>query len=272
VTGQVFCRGHHDGQRLHHLGGEVLLEKATLLGQPLANLHARLEVQPESPDVLRVRDLRADLFGGTVGGEARVEFGPALRYELLVEALQIQLDQFGRHNLGKDAAQAQLQGPLRAGLHVSGEGSDLSGLRGNGRVDVLEGKMGRLPLQVDLLKAFGLRVPDRTAFEQARMVFALEGPQMRIQQLDLFGSAVSLRGEGTVNLDGSNVNLDFHADPGRVQQVLPGVLAEVPRAISDQLLKIKMRGRIGKGGEVRFDKELVPAVTEPLKKALGASP
>ena len=272
VTGQVFCRGHYDGQRLGNLGGDVLLEKATLLGQPLANLHARLEVRPDSPDVLRVHDLRADLFGGTVGGEARVEFGPALRYELLVEALQIQLDQFGRHNLGKDAAQAQLQGPMRAGLHVSGEGSDLSGLRGNGRVDVLEGKMGRLPLQVDLLKAFGLRVPDRTAFEQARMLFALEGPQLRIQQLDLFGSAISLRGEGTVNLDGSNVNLDFHADPGRVQQVLPGVLAEVPRAISDQLLKIKMRGRVGKGGEVRFDKELVPAVTEPLKKALGATP
>jgi hypothetical protein len=272
VTGQVFCQGHYDGQRLHHLGGDVLLEKATLLGQPFSNLHARLEVQPEKPDVLRVLDLKADLFGGTVGGEARLEFGPALRYEMLVEALQVQLEQFGRHNLGKDAAQAQLQGPVRAGLYVRGEGSDLSGLRGNGRVDVLEGKMGRLPMQVDLLKAFGLRVPDRTAFEQARMTFALEGPQMRIQQLDLFGSAVSLRGEGTVNLDGSNVNLDFHADPGRVQQVLPGPLAEVPRAISDQLLKIKMRGKVGKGGEVRFEKELVPAVTEPLRKALGASP
>ena len=75
-----------------------------------------------------------------------------------------------------------------------------------------------------------------------------------------------------MNLDGSHVNLDFHADPGRVQQFLPGPLAEVPRAISDQLLKIKMRGKVGKGGEVRFEKELVPAVTEPLKKALGASP
>jgi hypothetical protein len=112
-------------------------------------------------------------------------------------------------------------------------------------------------------------MPDGTAFEQAHMVFAVEGPQVHVQQLNLLGNAVSLRGQGTVYLDGSNVNLDFHADWGRFP--LPDPIQEIPRALSAQLLKIKMRGSLGKGGKVRFEPELVPGVVEPLKRALAGN-
>jgi hypothetical protein len=149
-----------------------------------------------------------------------------------------------------------------------GEGSDLLGLKGNGRVDVPAGKMGQLPVLLDLIKAFGLRMPDRTAFEQAQLVFSIEGPQMRVQQLDLLGHAVSLRGAGKVDLDGSNLELDFSATPGRPLGVLPNPVDVLPQMISQQLLKIKMRGQLGQGGQVRFDKELMPGVVEPLKRLM----
>jgi len=112
-------------------------------------------------------------------------------------------------------------------------------------------------------------VPDRTAFEEARVQFKIEGPQARIDKLDLIGNAISLRGQGTLNLDGSNVNLDFNADWSRFPQMLPEGISAIPRAISDQILKIKMRGKIGKP---RFEKELMPAVVGPIKKAFGSSP
>jgi len=98
------------------------------------------------------------------------------------------------------------------------------------------------------------------------MVFSIEGPQMRVQQLDLLGHAVSLRGAGTVDLDGSNLALDFSATPGRPLGVLPGAVDVLPQMISEQLLKIKMRGKLGQGGQVRFEKELMPGVVEPLKR------
>jgi hypothetical protein len=180
--------------------------------------------------------------------------------------LQFQLEQFGRQNLGPDP---QLEGAASAALHLWGEGTDLSGLKGDGRLDVPHGKMYRLPLLLDLLKAFGLRVPDRTAFEEAHVRFKIEGPQVRIDKLDLIGNAISLRGQGTLNLDGSNVNLDFNADWSRFPQMLPEGISAIPRAISDQVLKIKMRGKIGKP---RFEKELMPAVVEPIKRAFGSSP
>jgi hypothetical protein len=269
ASGQFHCRGHHDGRQLRGVFGDLILEKARIMNQPLEALHARLEILPDSPDVVRIRDLKGSLFGGTIGGEARLEVAPTLHYDVLLEALGVQLGQFGKHNLGEAAAQAQLEGPARAALHLQGEGGDLLGLKGNGRVTVSKGRMGQLPVLLDLLKAFGLRLPDRTAFEQAEMVFAIEGPQVRVQQLDLYGNAISLKGLGTIDLDGSNLELDFTATPGLISKVLPTGIDAIPQMISQQFLKIKMRGKVGKGGDIRFDKELVPGVIEPLRRAFG---
>jgi hypothetical protein len=265
ANGRFCCRGHHDGKQLRGVFGDLLLQNAIVLGQPVTNLHGRLEVQPDSPDVIRIRDLKASVYGGIIGGEARLEKGSAVRYDVLLEALGLQLDQFGRQNLGEASARAQLQGPARASLHLQGEGTNLLGLKGNGRVDVAQGKMGQLPLLLDLVKAFGLRLPDGTAFEEAHVGFSIEGPQLRVEQLDLFGNAISLRGQGLVDLDGNNLNLDFTASPGRVAQMLPTGIDTIGQVISQQFLKIKMRGKLGKEGDVRFDKELVPAVVEPLR-------
>jgi hypothetical protein len=138
--------------------------------------------------------------------------------------------------------------------------------------------MGQLPVLLDLLKAFGLRIPDRTAFEQAECRFALEGPRVLVQQLDLYGNAVSLKGQGACDLDGDNLNLDFTASLGRLSQVLPPGLDVLPEAISQQLYKIKMRGKLGGSGKgggagaagsgLIFDQVPVPAVVEPLRRAM----
>jgi hypothetical protein len=264
VEGQAACCGMYNGKRLESLVGNILVERADMIGQPLQNMHARVEIDPASPETMRIRDFKAEIYGGTLGGEGRVEFAVAPRYDLKLNALQIDLGQFARqNNFGVDA---QLNGKASAALHLSGDSADVSGLKGDGRIDVMNGKLLRLPLQLALLKAFGLRGPDRTAFEQAHAVFSIDGPQLQVQSLDLYGNAVSLRGRGTVDLDGSNLNLDFNADWGRLAQILPDPVNDVPRLLSDQLLKIKMRGRIG---DVHLEKELAPGVVEPIMKAFS---
>jgi hypothetical protein len=266
VDGEIWCNGYYNGRQLEGVSGRAVLERARILGQPFTKLQGRIVVAPETPEVLSLYDLKADLFGGVILGEARFTFRSPMRYEVKLDALHVQLEQFGKHNqLGPDA---QLEGPARAALYLSGEGTDLSGLRGNGQVEVARGKMYRLPLLLDLLKAFGLRLPDRTAFEQARMIFGIEGPQMRIRSLDLYGNAISLRGLGTLNLDGSNLNLDFSADWGRMPQLLPQPMSNLSQAVSDQLFKIKLRGKIS---SPRFEKEILPPVVEPIKKVFGGS-
>jgi hypothetical protein len=264
VDGYVHCCGSHDGHQLdQRLTGNILFNELVAFGQPVHNLRGHFEISPDRPERLCIRDLNAELFAGNIGGEVKLDFGPALRYFVYLQALGIDLEKFGRHNLG---AKVELQGPATAALVLWGEGTDISGLKGNGTVGVASGKLYHLPVLLDLIKAFGLRLPDRTAFEQAHLDFGIDGDRIQVRTLELYGNAISLRGQGTMNIGGGDLNLDFNADWARFGQVLPAGLSALPRAFSDQLLKIKLRGSLR---APRFEKELMPGVVEPIKRVLG---
>jgi hypothetical protein len=263
VTGLVACRGLHNGRQLEDVVGNILLEEASLLNQPFHKIHSLIEVKKEAPEILILPGLRAHLFGGQVYGPIRVELGPILRYELNLTASQIKLEEFGRHNLGPNA---QVSGLAMARLFLAGQGPGLSGLEGRGSIDVPNGKMYNLPPLLQLLKVLGLHPPDRTAFEEAHATFTIRGPRVQVSQVDLLGNAISLSGKGEMNLDGSDVSLDFYAVWSRVMQVLPPVIDKIPPAISKNLLKIKMRGRLE---DVKCTKEPVPVLADSLREIKG---
>lgn len=285
VNGQFFTKGHFDGRTLCGLTGQLALREAKAFGQPISGVTARLEVPVRTPETLRIRDLKAGVFGGTLGGEASLKLGPRPEYDVLLDAVAIDLASAGKHNMqsslsgnvletgavkrsGTSSGPAQLEGRVRAVVHIQGEGDDFSGLRGSGRVDVANGKMGELPVILDMLKTLGLRKPDGIAFEQAHAEFTLVGSRVHVGLIDLYGSAVSLRGSGGLDLDGNNLTLDFGATFGRIDEWMPFGLDQVPRLLSSQLLKLKMRGNLGKDQQIRFEKELVPGVLEPIRRAI----
>jgi hypothetical protein len=175
-------------------------------------------------------------------------------------ASQVKLEDFGRHNLGDES---QLSGQASANLYLSGQGMTWDDLSGNGSIDVPDGKLYNLPLFLDLLKVVGLRPPDRTAFEEMHAAFDVRGPRVYVNRLELFGNAISLRGAGEMNLDGSDINLDFHADWARITQALPPGIKRIPPAVSDQLLTIRMRGKLG---DLQCTKEPMPVLFDPLRR------
>jgi hypothetical protein len=262
VSGQIACRGRFNGGQMEGLIANVKIDQAGLYGQPLHDVQGEFEVKKDAPEKLICPEVRARLFGGEVYGPLWVEFGQTRRYEMEVTASRIDLAAFGRHNLGPHA---KVQGLATARLFLQGQGDTLDGLTGNGSLEVPKGKMYDLPVLLDLLKVLQLRPPDRTAFEEAYARFAIRGPRVRVQRLDLYGDAFSLSGEGTMNLDGTDIQLDFYAVWGRIMQILPPLLSKIPPAISRQCLRIEMRGRIG---DVRVRKELAPTLVEPLMRLI----
>src|SRR5205085_3312444 len=100
---------------------------------------------------------------------------------------------------------------------------------------------------------------------EAQAEFDIQGKRLQFKELNLMGNAISLRGKGDMNLDGTDLNLDFNADWGRMHQMLPAEIMLVPEIFSNQLLKIRMRGDIG---HVKCTKEILPPVTEPLRKLM----
>ena len=153
-------------------------------------------------------------------------------------------------------------------MYLTGQGTDVHGLEGRGAVDVPSGRMYNLPVLLDLLKALALRLPDRTMFEEAHAAFAVKGPRVTFNRLDLFGNAISINlsdAQGGVNLDGSDLHLDFYAVWGRIVQMLPPMLKPLPAELGKQVLKIEMRGKLG---DPHVDLKAVPFLTEPLERLM----
>lgn len=264
VTGKAACRGRFNGKQLEDVVGNIFLDEATLFNQPFHDIQSQIRVVKNEPNVLMFPGLRGRVFGGEIYGPARVDFDLPVKYELNLTASNIKLEEFGQHNLGADP---KVSGMTTGRLYLAGKGQDIKELKGRGSLDVPKGKLYNLPLLLDLLKVLGLHLPDGTAFEEAHAQFQIQGPRVVVDRFDLFGNLISLRGQGDMNLDGTNINLDFYAVWARVMQMLPPIIKEIPRAISKELLRIKMRGRIG---DVHCTKEPVPSLVDPLKDFLEA--
>ena len=81
----------------------------------------------------------------------------------------------------------------------------------------------------------------------------------------LGGNVVSLYGKGEVNLDGTALELDMYPSWGRAEQMLPPAVRSIPSAISKQLVRIEMRGKVGGNeGDLKFTKRPVPGLVDPF--------
>jgi hypothetical protein len=261
VTGKVACRGRHDGKKFEAVFGNVAWQKAELLKQPFHDIQSHFYVLKERPDTVML-DLKAPIFGGELSGQGKVELGPQGVYDLNLTASQVKLEEFARHNL-RD--QAQWKGLAEGRLHIFGRAGSPESLEGNGSIDVRTGKLYNLPFLLDLLKFLGFRWPDRTMFEEAHAVFALKGKRVTVNRLDLLGNVISFWGRGEVNADGSDVQLDFYPTWGRLDQVLPPVVRNIPPTISKMLVKIEARGRLsGNSEDLHFSQRLVPPLFDPI--------
>jgi hypothetical protein len=261
VFGQLACEGHHRNGQLA-LTSRLQLRQAFLFHQPVEDLGANLVIDPLRPEVLEVRDLTGRLFGGEVGGEALVGVGDTVSYEVGLNVAQVRLAEAARYN--RLGSEGQLSGLANARVHLVGRGGGVAGLSGSGDVDVPEGRLHKLPLLVNLLKLLKLSVPDDTAFEEAHASFQVRGPRLTLNRLDLFGEAISLSGQGSVNLtDGSDLRLDLYALWSQYVRALPGPVRELTADLSKLLFQYEVRGRIG-GDDLHARPVPIPTLIDPL--------
>jgi hypothetical protein len=261
VTGTLACIGRYNGRQLLGVDGNALLDNAMLYGQPFKNVHAKFSVLENSPDVLLV-GLRAPIFGGDVTGQIRLDLNSAMRYEMNLTASQINIAEFGRQNLGP---KSQLSGAANARLHLTGFGSGMSTLDGNGSIDIPRGHLYNLPFLLDLLKFLGLHWPDRTAFEEFHAAYSIQGSKVHVNKLDLLGSAVSLSGKGEFDMQTNHLQLDVYPMWGRIEQLLPTAIRPLPTTLSKNLLTVDVRGQVSSSPkDLKFTLKPIPVIVDPL--------
>jgi hypothetical protein len=121
---------------------------------------------------------------------------------------------------------------------------------------------------LDVIKLARLRPMDHTAFEEAHAVFRLRGDRVKVGQLDLLGNAVSLGGEGEMNLDGSDARFEFYTVWTNVRNMLGGG-GDLAARISGNLFRIRVAGDLGTDRPPKVTQEALPGIVEPIRRLFG---
>jgi hypothetical protein len=190
----------------------------------------------------------------------RVAFTSATHFTVDLLGQQIDLGPLMQAALGRTT---EVRGKLQARLLLTGAGGDLRSLRGQGRIRVEEGaRIYDVPLIFELINHFSRHLPKNTSFQEAEAVFDVAGEQLKIHRLLLSSAALTLRGQGEMKADGTDLNLEMYGLPyGRAVPLLPPLIDRIPPTLSKQLMKIRLRGSLT---QVQITTEPLPAVVDPI--------
>jgi hypothetical protein len=275
VRGVIACTGRYLGTHLGDVAGTIWLDEARIARHPVTNVKATFAAHPQEPDpnrpghyyppAVEVADLTGTLFRGTVGGAARVVLSDPVSYRLWLTATDVRLEDVARHhNLGNGA---KLEGRAQGRIDLRTVPDPQTGellLQGNGAVDVTQGHMLNLPVLLPLLKTLKLQAPDKTAFEEGHATFTIRGDRIRVDQLDLLGTAVSLGGSGELDTTGEYVKFEFYTIWSQtLQRWLTTPFGDVSAFVSEKLFKIELTR--GSDGSLRYEPRVVPFVTAPFR-------
>ena len=165
--------------------------------------------QKSSPDP--EQRIRGKVIGGTVYLDAIIDVGAETDYQIFVELEKGLLERYAEQYL---RGQSNLAGVMNGGMVLRGKGSNSERMEGEGKLRIAPAALYELPLFVQMFSLPQLRVPDKTAFEQADLTFTVADGRFDFKSIELLGDAMSLRGRGYVRFDGG-MELEFGSQPGR---------------------------------------------------------
>ncbi|QEL15359.1 AsmA family protein [Limnoglobus roseus] len=275
AVGKVACTGRYHPTHLGKVNGNLWLDSVLIASNPATAVKATFDADAQEPDAtkpggrlpsaFKFTDLQGTLFNGTVGGTGRVVLSDPVRYRLSLTATDIRLEDVAKfHNVGSGA---KLEGAAQGSILLETAADATTGrtiLTGYGKADVDRGHIYNLPPLAALLKALKLEAPNKTAFEEAHATFTLRGDRVRVDHVDLLGSAISLGGSGEMDTTGQYVKFDFYTIWSQtLQRWLTTPFGDVTAVVSEKLFKIEVTRK--PDGEMKYEPRVVPFVTDPFK-------
>jgi hypothetical protein len=213
--------------------GQVDIESVDLLDQQLTRLVADLNVTTERAVLSH---LRGQLLGGELLGHVEVDLADTPKYSANLELNGADLRRYTETIPGRQS----LRGQVYARVGLSGMGSSLRTLQGQGEAHIVNGDLGELPIFLVLFKVIRLSPLTKTAFDRADAHFVIQDGETRIDPIQLTGNALSLHGRGTLSAQGE-LDLGLRVLLGRDTWHIRG-LSDASREASGGLLLVRVQG------------------------------
>ncbi len=227
---------------LSDVDARVLDRRVTDLGAVVAN-------PADGSRMLVFQDVRGELYGGVLLGEAVVGlqadelYSVSLTLDRAEYAPMVEPGGF-RERVGEASVwdRDREQGLISATVAVTGRLGDSDSRRGRATMMVEEARLFERPWALAMMTAANFAVPARSAFDQAEADMHIIGDVLGFDYLALQAPNVAIAGSGTMSLNGEDLALVmFTRNPSELN--IPGVTA-LSGAFRDEIIRIEVSGTL----------------------------
>ncbi len=247
VHGTVRLAGSSDGVKSTS-AGELDLESVTFLDIQYTNVRGPMWVNESkclfgrwATDAQQqaARPLSGMVYDGAVNGSAWVMFDALPQYQAEINVVGADLRRMvvERFGGGRD-----FTGKVDANMVLSGRGSYLESLLGEGDVHIRDANLYELSLLASLLKMLRTGAADKTAFTRGDVAYRIEGRKILLDEVNFLGDIVNLYGKGETNFD-QQLTLAFSAVMAGHDERLPFV-RKLVRQTNEQIMQMYVTGSL----------------------------
>ena len=238
VSGAMSCP---PWRRYLYADGRLKLDSLTVGSRQLTDVTAVITKDPASA-VLKVSGITGKVCGGRMAGFAEVSFAEPVKYGMNLSVEDVDLPTFLGAETDKRAL-TDVKGALSGTLQMMAVEDAPDSLRAKGRIQIVRGKLYKLPVMLGLLHLVYLTLPSDAAFQDADVTYIIRGDQMVFQEISLRGSALSMVGAGTLDLKTKKLDLTFVAGPPLKLPRIAG-LSEVIEGLASALTTWRVTGTV----------------------------
>lgn len=240
LTGEIRCEGSYDSRSGAKVTGRAELSRMRIGPLDLQQLRARA-VYDGARNGMAIRELVADLYGGTATGECDVDFStPRTEYSMSFTVQNAALSRYLESSRAPGAPPSAARGQLYGKFALRGRVGDLRSRRGGGELFVREAQVWKLPLMLEIFRVLNL-APDENVFHDGWLKLYLEGRTLRFAKIDLQGKAISLVGGGTMDTDTEDLNIRLLV--GSPHRLRVPLITEILEGASRDMMEVHITGK-----------------------------
>lgn len=253
--------------------GEVVIDSLTAYGvqatgirgpiwidndQVLTGHYVQARLQDTEP-----RSIVGTLFKGQLQLDAQLKFQGENPFFVQAALSNAQLREFAMELAPQFR---ELSGDIFASLKLTGNTTDYEAMRGTGAIQLRDAEIYELPVMLALLKILRIKEATRTAFDACIAEFQVFGDELEFQRIELNGDAISLIGNGTMNLDW-DIDLNFYSVMGRNRWYIP-LVTEILKAGAQSILWIEVDGKLD---APQTHTNILPQLNDSLRQLFSGS-
>jgi hypothetical protein len=246
------------------IDGSMDLKQLRFGKRVATDLRGTLTKKPEEA-VLRLGDLRADLYEGLASGFAELRFNPdRTTYGVSAVVRDMSLLAFLEAGRSEKAKPIEAQGIVEGTLFVNGALGEKQSREGGGTFHIEHAQIMKIPLLLAIVGALNFAPPDENAFHDGTADFTLQGDALTLSPIDLRGNSISLVGGGRMDTATQQLDLTLLAgSPHRLPRL--GLLTELAEGAARELMEVRVRGSLY---EPRIEAQPLRSLRETME-ALG---